>query len=390
MPRNAKTLGVIRRVFLQFLFYALILYAYIGFFKQPNISRSNLAYCFLTSLSFVLVFKILTHLLLLKYRAVFRGNIRNIIVIGKNAKTNQLIKTLTKRLDLGYGFNRQFNSRSEDFSLEKCFNYILKNNIDIIFFAVSELSNIQINELIDFADNNLREVKFIPDNKEIFAKKLTYEYYDFIPVLSVRRIPLGEPVNKIVKRIFDVVFSSVIIIFVLSWIIPIIGILIKLESKGPMFFKQYRSGFGHTEFECFKFRSMAINNLAHLEQATKNDIRVTKVGEFIRKTSIDELPQFFNVFLGNMSVAGPRPHMISHTNMYSKVVDKFMVRHLVKPGITGLAQISGFRGEIEKNKDIVNRVRFDIFYVENWSLLMDIKIIILTLYNAFKGEEKAY
>ena len=286
--------------------------------------------------------------------------------------------------------SKQFNTRSENFSLDSCFKYILDNQIDKIYFSVSELSNSQINKLIGFADNNLRELKFIPDNKEDFTKKLRYEYYDYIPILSLREIPLDEPVNKIIKRAFDIVFSLLIIVFVLSWLTPIIAILIKLESKGPVFFKQYRNGFSHSEFECFKFRSMAVNDNANVVQATKNDMRITKVGKFIRKTSIDELPQFFNVFLGHMSVVGPRPHMISHTTMYSKKVDKFMVRHLVKPGITGLAQVSGFRGEIETDNDIVNRVRFDIFYVENWSLLMDIKVVIQTFVNAIKGEEKAY
>ena len=141
---------------------------------------------------------------------------------------------------------------------------------------------------------------------------------------------------------------------------------------------------------CYKFRSMTINEFSHTKQATKNDARVTKIGKFLRKSSIDELPQFFNVFLGQMSVVGPRPHMVSHTDMYAKKVDKFRVRQLVKPGITGLAQIRGYRGEIEKHQDIVNRVRLDIFYIENWSFILDLKIIIKTTLNAIRGEEKAY
>jgi len=169
-----------------------------------------------------------------------------------------------------------------------------------------------------------------------------------------------------------------------------LAIIIRLESKGPVFFKQSRNGFNYKEFDCYKFRSMTPNDNANLHQATKGDLRITKVGQFIRKTSIDELPQFYNVLFGNMSVVGPRPHMVSHTNMYAQKVDKFMVRHFVKPGITGLAQISGFRGEIETDKDIINRVKFDIFYIENWSLLLDLKIIFKTFFNAVKGEDKAY
>ncbi|MCL4149955.1 UNVERIFIED_CONTAM: hypothetical protein GTU68_044056, partial [Idotea baltica] len=202
--------------------------------------------------------------------------------------------------------------------------------------------------------------------------------------------PFKRVCNQFVKRFFDVFLSLFVIIFVLSWLTPVLALIIKLESKGPVFFKQSRNGFNYQEFDCYKFRSMMVNQNAHLHQATKGDLRITKIGAFIRKTSIDELPQFFNVLFGDMSVVGPRPHMVSHTNMYAQRIDKFMVRHFVKPGITGLAQVSGFRGEIETDKDIINRVKFDIFYIENWSILLDSKIIYQTLMNAIKGEEKAY
>jgi putative colanic acid biosynthesis UDP-glucose lipid carrier transferase len=181
-----------------------------------------------------------------------------------------------------------------------------------------------------------------------------------------------------------------IIVCVLSWLIPILAILIKLESKGPVFFKQKRNGLNYQEFSCYKFRSMKINATADLMQVSKNDPRITKMGTFLRKTSIDELPQFFNVFLGEMSVVGPRPHMISETERFAVKVDKFMVRHFVKPGITGMAQTNGFRGEVENDKDIIFRVKYDIFYMENWSILLDIKIIILTVVNAIRGDKKAY
>jgi putative colanic acid biosynthesis UDP-glucose lipid carrier transferase len=206
----------------------------------------------------------------------------------------------------------------------------------------------------------------------------------------LRTIPLDIEVNKRLKRIFDIVFSLVVILGILSWITPLIAVLIRLESKGPVFFKQKRNGLNYEEFYCYKFRSMHLNPIADLEQVQKNDPRITKVGKIIRKTSIDELPQFMNVLLGNMSVVGPRPHMVSHTEMYAKSVDKFMVRHFIKPGITGLAQINGFRGEVETETDIINRVKYDIFYLENWTLLLDVKIIFTTIINTIKGEKKAY
>ncbi|NRA94030.1 MAG: exopolysaccharide biosynthesis polyprenyl glycosylphosphotransferase [Psychroserpens sp.] len=274
--------------------------------------------------------------------------------------------------------------------MNECFKYIADNGVDEIYCPISELTNSQISEIVDFADNNLKKLKFLPDNKEIYSKRLKYEYYGYIPILTLRDIPLEEPFNMVIKRIFDIVFSSLVVIFLLSWLTPLIAILIKIESKGPVFFKQSRNGFNYKEFDCYKFRSMMPNKNAHLYQATRGDQRVTKIGKFIRKTSIDELPQFFNVLFGDMSVVGPRPHMVSHTDMYAKKVDKFMVRHFVKPGITGLAQISGFRGEVESDKDIIGRVKYDIFYIENWSILLDTKIILKTFLNAIKGEDKAY
>ncbi len=388
--RYTKLIKITALIIKQVFFFLIILYAFIGFFKQPDISRVELGNYALTIFGLVTFFKVLIYVLLNKYRATFGGNNRNVIVIGDNEKTRQLIKIFNDRQDFGYKFRKQFTVKDDDFSLLKCFNYIIENNIDEIYSSVAELSNKQINKLVGFADNNLRELKFIPDNKDIYTKKLNYEYYDYIPILSFRNIPMQKPINQVVKRVFDILFASAIIVFILSWLTPIIALLIKLESKGPVFFKQSRNGFNYKEFDCYKFRSMTPNDDAHSQQATKGDMRITKIGAFIRKTSIDELPQFFNVLFGDMSVVGPRPHMVSHTNFYARKVDKFMVRHFVKPGITGLAQVSGMRGEIEEDKDIINRVKYDIFYIENWSILLDLKIVIQTFLNAIKGEEKAY
>jgi len=390
IQRHTKMIHIATLLLKQIIFLSVLLYAFIGFFKQPNISRLALGNYIVTVSLLLILFKISSFFLLKRYRAVLGGNRRNVIVVGKNEKTRQLIEIFNKKSDFGYFFKAQFDVNDSGFSLEKCFDFIINNNIDEIYFSARELSNKQIIKLIDFADNNLRELKFIPDNKEIFSKKLKYEYYDYIPILSLREIPLQEPIYKFLKRVFDIIFSSFVIIFILSWLTPLVAILIKLESKGPVFFKQARNGFNYKEFYCYKFRSMTPNSEANFYQATRGDQRITNIGKFIRKTSIDELPQFFNVLFGDMSVVGPRPHMVSHTDMYAKRIDKFMVRHFVKPGITGLAQISGYRGEVETDKDIIGRVKFDIFYIENWSLLLDLKIIFKTAINAVKGEEKAY
>ncbi|WP_405384887.1 exopolysaccharide biosynthesis polyprenyl glycosylphosphotransferase [Maribacter sp. LLG6340-A2] len=388
--RYSKAVVLLRKLFTQFVFFFLILYAYIGFFKQPLMSRLALGQYFILVFLGISSLKLMNFFLLNKYRERIKGNIRNVVVIGKSKKANQLIEVFDTRREFGYHFTAQFSPRDKDFELLNCFRYIVNNNIDEIYCSVSELKNNELTAFINFADNNLKTLKFLPDNKNIFSKKLKFEYYDYLPILSLRDIPLHNSVNAVLKRAFDIAFSLFVIFGILIWLGPLLALLITLESRGPVFFIQKRTGFDNKEFQCFKFRSMAVNESSDLMQAGKNDMRVTKIGKFIRKTSIDELPQFYNVFFGNMSVVGPRPHMLKHTDEYASRVDKYMLRHFVKPGITGLAQIRGYRGEIEKESDIQNRIKFDIFYVENWSFFLDLKIIVQTVVNAIRGEEKAY
>ena len=388
--RYTKVTNILIKLFTQFIFFFLILYAFNGFFKQPNMSRLALAKYFSFVFMAVSILKFLNYVLLMKYRERVKGNLRNVVVIGKNKMTNQLINVFKERTEYGYEFKKQFCPKQKDFDIRDSLIYIANNNIDEIYCSVSSLQNEELLMFIDFADNNLKTLKFIPDNKNIFSKKLKFEYYDYVPILSLRDIPLHSPINAFIKRTFDVVFSLIVIFGLLIWIAPILAILIRLESKGPIFFIQKRTGVDNREFQCYKFRSMAVNNSADEKQAGKNDMRVTKIGKFIRSTSIDELPQFYNVLFGHMSVVGPRPHMLKHTDEYANKVDKYMLRHFVKPGITGLAQIRGYRGEIETDSDILNRIKFDIFYIENWSFFMDLKIIVQTMLNAVSGDEKAY
>ncbi len=389
--RYTREITILTLIFRQMVFFALFVLAFSGFYHELNMKPSNILKYVAYSFLLIAVFKFAFYYLLQKYRSSFGGNYRTTVIIGRNKQTIALEKFFNSNPEYGYKHQKTFSlSNKETFDLESCFHFLKSEAIDEVYCSISELSNAQMNKVIDFADNNLIILKFLPDNKDIYSKKLKYEYYDYIPILSLRNIPLEDSANQFIKRLFDIVFSAFVIIFVLSWLTPIIAIMIKLESKGPVFFKQSRNGFNYKEFDCYKFRSMMPNKDAHLYQVTRGDQRITRTGRFIRKTSIDELPQFFNVLFGDMSVVGPRPHMVSHTNMYAKRIDKFMVRHFVKPGITGLAQISGYRGEVETDKDIIGRVKFDIFYIENWSLLLDMKVVIKTFLNAVKGEDKAY
>jgi len=390
IKRVTNFVQIFGSIFRHFFFFTIIVYAYLGYFKQYYISRPELFNFFIKIFLLIGFFKIIIYVLLIKYREYIGGNYRNVIIIGDNENTKKLAQIFNTRKEFGYNYKNHFNTKSTDFTLENCFTYIADNDIDELYCSISELTDKQISKIVNYADKNLKTVKFIPDVKKIFTKDLLFEYYGYLPVLSLRKIPLEEPLSKLLKRITDILVSIIVIVFIMSWLVPLIGILIKMESKGAVFFKQKRSGINNNHFMCYKFRSMKQNDEADLVQMTKGDMRVTKIGKFIRKTSIDELPQFFNVLLGDMSVVGPRPHMVSHTKMYADSVDRFMVRHFVKPGITGMAQVKGYRGEIEIKRDIINRVKYDIFYIENWSILLDAKIVFLTVFNIFKGEEKAY
>lgn len=388
--RYTRPIYIFALILRQSILFLLFVFAFSGLYHELKIYPRPIVRYTVICFFLISIFKFAIYYLLQRYRVSFGGNYRKTVILGFNKKTHALENFFNKKPEYGYSHQKTFDIKKDDIPLKECFKFILEEGIEEIYCSISELTNSQIADVVDFADNNLKILKFIPDSKEIYSKRLKYEYYDYIPILTLRTIPLEDYFNMILKRVFDIIFSSIVIVFVLSWLTPLIAILIKLESKGPVFFKQSRNGFNYKEFDCYKFRSMTPNKVANFHQATRGDQRVTKVGKFIRKTSIDELPQFFNVLFGDMSVVGPRPHMVSHTNMYAKKIDKFMVRHFVKPGITGLAQISGFRGEVETDKDIIGRVRYDIFYIENWSLLLDMKIIFQTFINAVKGEEKAY
>lgn len=211
-----------------------------------------------------------------------------------------------------------------------------------------------------------------------------------VPFLSLHEEPLGRVDNRIIKRIFDIVFSLLFLCTLFPIILIIVAIVTKITMPGPVFFRQKRTGMNGKEFTCLKFRSMRVNSNADQLQATKNDPRTTKWGEIMRHTSIDELPQFINVLLGSMSVVGPRPHMLKHTEQYSQIIDKYMIRHFVKPGITGWSQINGFRGETKELQQMEGRIRGDIWYIEHWSFWLDLYIILKTVTNALHGEDNAY
>lgn len=388
--RYTKVISILNCALKQTILFGLFCLALELFYSDFYFQKRVVLFVFLSIIT-IIFFKLSIYYFLRKFRVLYGGNSRKVVLLGNIKNVNPLKAFFTENPDYGYRLMNIFtleNHKKE--KIEECLSFVFDYGIDEIYCSMADLSESQIADIIDFADNNLKTLKFIPDQKQILSLNAKYEYYDYIPVISLRNILQDETINKIIKRIFDIVFSAIVIVFIMSWLTPILALIIKLESKGPVFFIQKRNGLNYKEFNCYKFRSMYVNDRADLKLVSKNDVRITKVGKFIRKTSIDELPQFFNVFMGEMSVVGPRPHMVSVANLYAAKVDKFMVRHFVKPGITGLAQTKGYRGEVETEADIINRVKYDIFYMENWSILLDIEIIFKTIYHILKGDEKAF
>ena len=380
---------VIRLIFNQLFFFTLSLFAFSGIFTDLEMIPIKIVKYALLIFIFVSFVKILTFFSLKKFRSYFGGNYRKTIVIGHCTESTNLEKYFKLNKDAGYLHKHSFNDPSH-IILTEIFSYILEHEIDEVYCSLKNVDDRMVKSLIDYCDNNLITIKFIPESTKIYSKKLIFDNYDTIPILSLRKVPLKDNINKFFKRLFDIIISLVVIILILSWLTPILALLIKSQSKGPVFFRQIRNGINYKEFYCYKFRSMVVNNDADKTQATRHDVRVTPLGKLLRKSSLDEMPQFINVLFGEMSVVGPRPHMTEENNKYNNTVQKYMLRHVIKPGITGYAQVNGFRGEVENESDIINRVKCDIYYLENWSLLLDVKIMFKTIINSIAGEDKAY
>lgn len=261
--------------------------------------------------------------------------------------------------------------------------------VDLVFCCLSHDESDLISRVMRFCDNHVVHFYYVPRMSGNLHLRLIPEQYGNVTLFTNRREPLTSFENKFLKRTFDIVVSALTCLVLLPFL-PIVALIIKMQSPGPLFFVQNRTGLnGHT-FKCYKFRSMHVNNQADTLQATKDDPRKFPFGEFMRKTNIDEFPQFFNVLKGDMSVVGPRPHMMLHTEVYGKLIDKYMVRHFCRPGITGWAQVTGFRGETKELWQMEERIKRDIWYLENWTFWLDIKIILKTAISILIPDKKAY
>ncbi|MDR2886671.1 MAG: undecaprenyl-phosphate glucose phosphotransferase [Bacteroidales bacterium] len=276
-------------------------------------------------------------------------------------------------------------------NIEDAKEFILKNGVTDVFCTLPGAEEDKINDFIKFSEKHVLNFHIIPDIGCYYSgAQPIATNIGKMPVFLLHHIPLGYAHNAMIKRICDVLISSIALLVLCPTLFPLLAILIRKSSPGPVIFKQKRTGERGKEFTCYKFRTMKCNGAADTRQATADDDRKTRIGDLLRKTSLDELPQLFNVLKGDMSLVGPRPHMLKHTDEYSPKVDKYMVRHFVKPGITGLAQVRGYRGETKDIELMEKRILSDIEYVENWNVGLDSKIILKTALMVLKGDKMAY
>lgn len=401
--RKVKTTDVMRRVAKLVIVQAIILFILM---KLMTSNGQLIQFFILYTISLYIILmlsRIIERNALEKYRLHGR-NTRQVLFIGNDPANLNMYRELVGDptmgyVVLGYYSNGIIEDAPKDFKKLGDIDHDLKKILndkefnhricDDIFCSLSHDEYEKIVKVMRFCDRNVIHFFYVPRQFGNYRLQLKTERFGDMNVLTNYVEPLLNPTNKFIKRSFDIVFSSIVCLCMLPFI-PIIALIIKIQSPGPIFFKQERTGLNGETFECIKFRSMHVNKDADTEQATKEDPRKFKFGNFMRKANIDELPQFFNVLKGDMSIVGPRPHMLYHTDVYSKLISKYMVRHFSKPGITGWAQVTGYRGETKELWQMEERVRRDIWYIEHWSFWLDIKIILMTVKSVFKHDENAY
>jgi putative colanic acid biosysnthesis UDP-glucose lipid carrier transferase len=363
----------------------LFVFAYYVFEQSYRYSRELLLLMYSSLFMLTFVYKLSLYLII-KYARKKGMNYRNVVIVTQNNNPVQLQEYLSSHPEYGYRVLRVVNAdeAADVKSIDELKQYCIDSGVHEIFYSMSLINYDTLSDLMNFAEENLIRMRLIADFKWITFRDLELEKLGDIPVMKVHTSPLDDWDKQLIKRIFDISFSLIIIVTLLSWLLPLLAIVIKLDSKGPVFFRQRRTGRDNKWFWCLKLRTMYVNNESDTLQATEDDVRITPAGKFLRSTSLDELPQFFNVLIGDMSVVGPRPHMLKHTQDFSAEVEKFMSRHKIKPGITGLAQSKGYRGETTELEKKKNRVKLDLFYMNNWTFFFDVQIIFNTIISIFR------
>jgi putative colanic acid biosynthesis UDP-glucose lipid carrier transferase len=394
--RVIKTENELNKVFFVMLFHFLITSIIVYFSKLIVFNAQDKLYFYSVFAIYMIIWKMVSLRLLRLFRK--RGfNFRRIVIIGAGPVGDQIRSFLMSDHSFGFKYLGYFDDNPDNClhpdeiigSVNDFREMAESLKIDEVFIALPNDAKRKIFDIIRYCDANTIRIKMIPDFMRYIKAKVQLDFYGSIPIILLHNEPLESLKNRIIKRGFDILFSMCVFIFILSWLYPLLAILIKLDSRGPVLFKQKRTGLDNNEFYILKFRSMKVNKDSDKVQATKGDKRITRLGAFLRKSNLDEFPQFFNVLIGNMSIIGPRPHMLEHTAQYSALIKGYMVRHLVKPGLTGWAQVNGFRGETNQPGQMEGRVEHDVYYIENWSIFLDQKIFFRTIFNMFHGEENA-
>jgi len=327
-------------------------------------------------------------------------NIRNLLIIGAGEVGKNFKETINDNPDFGYHFtgflDETINGDDIIGNLDQLDERIKQNEIDEVVIALSSQPPELLDEIIRICNINAVRIHIIPDYFRFLSSRFQISSIGNFPIITARQEPLEEANRRFFKRSFDIVFSFLVLVFLLSWLYPIIALLIKLDSKGKVLFVQKRIGAKNQMFECYKFRTLTSESSQDTETfkpVLLGDKRVTSLGNFLRKSNIDELPQFFNVLKGDMSVVGPRPHAIPYQDLYGKVFEEIKMRHNVRPGLTGWAQVNGLRGDVEDEKEnnrrTIMRMKYDLWYIENWTMRLDIQIILMTVWQMIKADTKA-
>lgn len=389
---------LIQNLFFQFVT-ASFLYFFLSTMDLTNSEFMDLTNTFCTLcilFAFIFFIRFVEFFLLQKYRSLGKNFVR-VAFYKWNSGAEQLLHFMNENPQFGYKLIGVFNSVNVITSCKSLgdLNATTKNEIqsyqiDELYCSLNLTDLNELAQLQQFCSDNFIKLRVVPEFSGILSRKLDFEYFNNVLVIKLRPEPLENIGARFSKRFLDLAFSFFALLFLVPIVFPLIAIFIRLNSKGPILFKQDRTGMNEKTFSCYKFRTMTTENKNPSLQATSGDTRVTAVGKFLRKTSLDELPQFINVLLGHMSIVGPRPHMIEHTASYSKQIEHFMFRHSVRPGITGWAQIHGLRGNTSNIDQMKKRVELDAWYIENYSLYTDLKIILRTALLVFGGDNNAY
>ncbi|MBE0571170.1 MAG: exopolysaccharide biosynthesis polyprenyl glycosylphosphotransferase [Ignavibacteriaceae bacterium] len=326
-------------------------------------------------------------------------SIRNLVIIGANKIGEKFREVITKNPGYGHRFVGFIsNSPAENVigTFSELDKVIQEKKVEDVVIALHADSGINLDDIVSICNKNAVKIHVIPDFIKFLSGRFQISSVSNIPVITVRDEPLNEFLRRFLKRVFDIFFSLLVIIFVLSWLMPIVSLLIRLDSKGPAIFIQERYGMRKKPFRCLKFRTLTYQKKSSVEfePIVKKDPRVTRIGSVLRKTNLDELPQFINVLKGDMSVVGPRPLIKGVDQVYQRVFEDIKMRYNVRPGITGWSQINGLRGEVvdekESKQHITEKMKFDLWYIENWSMKFDIQIILITIWQMIRGNTKGF